>query len=1085
MTVPDQVTGITVTPRNGEVFLSWNIPNDNGDAITDYKTEYKLAASPTWIEWVNGISPVTHTTVNTLDNDVVYNFRISAINNSGQGPISATQIVTPLSGAFTELANVLLILKDHGVDVDLSNAWTAIEFEDGIPQSIKVTLTAAFGEFLTRDAKIQKYDRLYLQITDVRDNILKDVFHVRKIKRSRKGGKGKQLILSCTHQSEHLWKRNISLLSRRISGNEAVVQIITQLNAPENVGVNDPLVNTTTTFDVITKKGIALDNGTSNDYIFEKKKLQESFDKITDIESQPFEGGGSFEPFYIRFKSDYDHDTNTLLDQVSIQAYPQGFVNNLTQSPTFNSIPNITLKHGITSDNTTNTLENDSDELPELATNIHLVGGQKAGDLLGDFAKYFGARKTFQNARTWNTLDTFKKGSLVLETGIVYEGIAESTNQQPPNASFWIVRTFTRPDDWSNVASYAENALVVFQKIAYKKLVGGGDPVEPGTDTAVWRRVSFVPSTDYSTLTKQKAQYWINALAGSKYAADVTKHNQCAMIDPNVVVKDTLHPRTMVRSVGTSPAAIPLTHLVNSLIPHRYRMLVIDPTDGSETGVGVFAGSDRNGLSIAGNIVEYEDFDLDGQGEWLVFLARTTNQDQEVFDHDEGLPWVKEPGVATFTLGLPDRFVDSTGACKFVIGGGAAPRATNWIKGSYGIYEVPFLGQNAVFYDENSPLGIKQFECAHSVKWDAGNLRVEVGNKGGLSADDIDSNSAVFIKSSANSAPSDEQNPFYVGFNFFPGIFPVTSNAIPYGPVTAGERINTSTFDLDNMTRTAQGKINWFGPDSENYRPIQSFAMWFQFIDTYFGSDLLQSEGDYEIGIFLIDSRDNTRILPFTQGKNNDITPQEGKLPGEFYSGVPGASATFSATEPEPTDAFNKNEILFGGIYTRDSFDNQGRYESGSPAAILSQLIGGKVNRFAASSQLEMAIDGFRPTKPLYVTNADEPNALPSRNIDMVDQKKTDETNYQTAKNLILGLARIFGFEQKRFEIDIAGRCDLNQGDVVYYTDTEMVNETTDSLPNTLKMTIDKTVYKLTKTLDGPAGFTGKVSIVNRLYADE
>ncbi|MFV2014839.1 MAG: hypothetical protein ACC656_05400, partial [Candidatus Heimdallarchaeota archaeon] len=303
--------------------------------------------------------------------------------------------------------------------------------------------------------------------------------------------------------------------------------------------------------------------------------------------------------------------------------------------------------------------------------------------------------------------------------------------------------------------------------------------------------------------------------------------------------------------------------------------------------------------------------------------------------------------------------------------------------------------------------------------------------------------------------------------------------------VTAGEQIANGTFDLDNMTRTADGSISWLGAKSEQYRPIQSYAMWFQFIDTFVGSDTLQSDGDYEIGIFLIDRRDNTRILPFTQGKNNDIIPQEGKLPGSFYSGVPGGSAFFSASQPEPTDAFDKNNILFAGIYTRDTFDTQGRYKSGSATALVSQIIGGKVNRFALSTGLEMAIDGFRPVKPLYVTNLDEPNALPSRNIDIVDQKKTDITNYQTAKNLILGLARLFGFQQQRFEIDFEGRCDIAHGDCIYYTDTEEIDQTTDGFPNTLKMVNDKTVYKLTKTLDGPAGFTAKASIVTRLWPDE
>ena len=176
---------------------------------------------------------------------------------------------------------------------------------------------------------------------------------------------------------------------------------------------------------------------------------------------------------------------------------------------------------------------------------------------------------------------------------------------------------------------------------------------------------------------------------------------------------------------------------------------------------------------------------------------------------------------------------------------------------------------------------------------------------------------------------------------------------------------------------------------------------------------------------------------------------------------------------------------MFAGIYTRDSFDSQGRYESGSPAAILSQFITGKVNRFALSSELEMAIDAFRPVKPLYVTNADELNNLPSRNIDMVDQRKTDIQFYPRAKNLLLGLARLFGFPQKRFEIDFEGRCDLNHGDCIYYEDTEMINETTDALPHTLKFTIDKTVYKFSKTIDGAAGFTAKSTVVTRLYGND
>lgn len=1083
MVVPNQVTGLSVTPKSNEVYLKFNIPNDNDDPITNYITEFRLSTVTPWTVFDNGIAPIPDTTVINLTNNLSYDFRVAAVNSSGTGPFSNLISTTPIPGVFSTQANVLLILKDHGSDVDLDPFWSVIELEDGIPQFIKITLTAPSGAFFTRGTKIQKYDRIYLRITDLRGKIIEDVFHVRKIKRSRKGGKGQQLILFCPHQSENLWKRNISILLRGVSGNRCIVEVISQLNSPENKGANDPSVNTNTAFDPVSKKGIALDNATSNIYIFEKRKLQEVFDKIADIEAQPIESGGSFEPFYIRFKSDYNHSTGLLLDQVSIQAYPQGFVFNTT-STTFTNIPNVTLKHGTITDTTTNTFENDSNENPELATNIHLVGAPKSGDFLGDWTKYFGAKGVFVNARTWDATTTFKYGALVQDQGLRYEAIAENTNQQPPNGSFWVERTFTKPDLWSNVINYAINSLVRFQRISYKSIVSGNLNVEPGTDTTKWRRISFAPPVDYSPMTKQKAQYWINNFAGGKYAA--TNNGQTQMLDPNIVVKDEFHPRTFGRLVATAPTAIPSSHKPNGRIPDGYRILVIDPADGSETGTGDFAlpNTDRNGLTFPGNIAEYVDPNKDNTGEWVVFKATATSQDQEVFDYEEGLPWVKFPCEPVFTLGLPDRYVDNAGACKFIVGGGAASRQIVWKQGSYGISDIPLVGQFAVFYGATSPNGVKQFECAHSVRWESTQSRVAVGNKK-IAKDDVDGNSAVFVQASANQAPANEQNPFYVGFNFWPGIFPLTSNAIPYGAVTVGELISTGTFDLDNMTRTADGIILWFGPKSEQYRPIQSFATWFQLIDTFVGSDTLESEGDYEIGIFLIDRRDNTRILPFTQGKNNDILPQEGKLPGDFYSGVPGGSAFFSAKEPEPTDAYDKNNILFAGIYTRDSFDTQGRYKSGSAAALITQIFGGKVNRFAASTQLEMAIDGFRPIKPLYVTNLDEENALPERNVDMVDQKKVDESNYENAKSIILGLARLFAFQLQEFEIDLGGRCDMAQGDCIYYTDTEQIDETTDSIPNTLKMTNVRTTYRLTKTIDGPAGFTAKISAATRLYPED
>ena len=121
---------------------------------------------------------------------------------------------------------------------------------------------------------------------------------------------------------------------------------------------------------------------------------------------------------------------------------------------------------------------------------------------------------------------------------------------------------------------------------------------------------------------------------------------------------------------------------------------------------------------------------------------------------------------------------------------------------------------------------------------------------------------------------------------------------------------------------------SWFAPQSEDCLPIQKFAMWLQFL--LVRSDLLErvnlTEGDFEIGIWLCDRRDNIRLINMTQPSEDDIFPQEGSLPGDPYFGVPGASTLFSPQSPEHVDEVNPREFLVGGIYKRASFASDARY---------------------------------------------------------------------------------------------------------------------------------------------------------------
>jgi hypothetical protein len=62
--------------------VSWTVPNNNGNAITGYKTEYNVGQG--WYTSENLSASQTSTTVG-VDIGGGYSYRVSAINNVGVG----------------------------------------------------------------------------------------------------------------------------------------------------------------------------------------------------------------------------------------------------------------------------------------------------------------------------------------------------------------------------------------------------------------------------------------------------------------------------------------------------------------------------------------------------------------------------------------------------------------------------------------------------------------------------------------------------------------------------------------------------------------------------------------------------------------------------------------------------------------------------------------------------------------------------------------------------------------------------------------------------------------------------------------
>ena len=97
LTVPGAPTGLTATPGNSRVTLSWAAPPSGGAAISDYLIFDGTRRGGENRTPVNGsLVTATSYTVTGLTNGTTYYFRVIAVNAAGKGPLSAEAPATLL-----------------------------------------------------------------------------------------------------------------------------------------------------------------------------------------------------------------------------------------------------------------------------------------------------------------------------------------------------------------------------------------------------------------------------------------------------------------------------------------------------------------------------------------------------------------------------------------------------------------------------------------------------------------------------------------------------------------------------------------------------------------------------------------------------------------------------------------------------------------------------------------------------------------------------------------------------------------------------------------------------------------------------
>jgi fibronectin type 3 domain-containing protein len=95
LTVPGAPTGLTATPSNSQVSLSWAAPTSGGAAISGYLVYEGTSPRHETGKPINGsLVNGTSYTITGLANGTTYYFRVTAVNTAGEGPSSAEMPVT-------------------------------------------------------------------------------------------------------------------------------------------------------------------------------------------------------------------------------------------------------------------------------------------------------------------------------------------------------------------------------------------------------------------------------------------------------------------------------------------------------------------------------------------------------------------------------------------------------------------------------------------------------------------------------------------------------------------------------------------------------------------------------------------------------------------------------------------------------------------------------------------------------------------------------------------------------------------------------------------------------------------------------
>ena len=128
--VPNEPTGLTVTPGDQEITLEWSAGRSNGLDITGYKVEKNDAVS--WsTALANTASAATSRTITGLTNGTSHTFRLKAINSLGESEVTPATSVSAIPRGVPFAPGTLSLAAGSPPTTVIDLSWSAPSNNNG------------------------------------------------------------------------------------------------------------------------------------------------------------------------------------------------------------------------------------------------------------------------------------------------------------------------------------------------------------------------------------------------------------------------------------------------------------------------------------------------------------------------------------------------------------------------------------------------------------------------------------------------------------------------------------------------------------------------------------------------------------------------------------------------------------------------------------------------------------------------------------------------------------------------------------------------------------------------------------------